>query len=81
MLILEQDRCLSIFRREDSRSVQAAALAPLLSILELSMEEGEDLDFSLDWTCAESLLVQYRKAKTSGTCILLTLFQHSAVQE
>eukprot|EP01018_Ginkgo_biloba_P019269 Gb_14398 [translate_table: standard] len=60
-------KCLSIFRREDSRSVQAAALAPLLSIMELSMQESGPLDFSLDSNCAESLLAEYRRAKTSGT--------------
>ncbi|XP_057814078.1 uncharacterized protein LOC131027990 isoform X1 [Cryptomeria japonica] len=60
-------KCMGIFRREDSRSVQAAALSPLLSILELSMQESIPLDISLDWTWAESLLVEYRKARTAGT--------------
>ncbi|MCO5603922.1 hypothetical protein L7F22_058078 [Adiantum nelumboides] len=62
-----KERCISIFQRDDSKSVQAAALLPLISFLELCMQELACSNFSLDWSSANIFLQEYRKAKSSGT--------------
>lgn len=75
-----QENCLLIFRRDDSKAVQAAALSPLLSLLETEITRKHITVANLDWTFGEVLLIEYRKAKTSGTCMQSTpssLFGHN----
>ncbi|KAI5080747.1 hypothetical protein GOP47_0003930 [Adiantum capillus-veneris] len=62
-----KERCMLIFQRDESKSVQAAALLPLISFLELGMQAHGPPDFSLDWTSANLFMQEYRKAKSSGT--------------
>ncbi|KAL2645174.1 hypothetical protein R1flu_012761 [Riccia fluitans] len=62
-----KEKCLLVFRRDDSKSVQAAALNPLLSLLETNITRNNPSVVNLDWMFGEVLLKEYRKAKTSGT--------------
>ncbi|OAE24558.1 hypothetical protein AXG93_2415s1380 [Marchantia polymorpha subsp. ruderalis] len=50
---IEKENCLLIFRRDDSKAVQAAALSPLLSLLETEITRKHITVANLDWTFGE----------------------------
>lgn len=63
-----QEKCLKYFRRDEAKSVQAAALTPLIVLLESNMALLKPVNFSVDWGICSMLMVEFRKAKTNGTC-------------
>lgn len=67
-----QEKCLKYFRRDEAKSVQAAALTPLIVLLESNMALIKPVNFSVDWGLASMLMVEFRKAKTNGTCTCRT---------
>ncbi|XP_002965996.2 DNA-dependent protein kinase catalytic subunit [Selaginella moellendorffii] len=75
---LIKENALRILRIDETRSVQAAALAPIISLLEIGVLRAGNAtsDGLMDWKVAEMLLAEFRKAKTSGSLranILITL--------
>ncbi|KAL3698516.1 hypothetical protein R1sor_012592 [Riccia sorocarpa] len=62
-----KEKCLLVFRRDDSKAVQAAALCPILSLLETDITRNTPSVVNLDWMFGQMLLNEYRKAKSSGT--------------
>jgi len=68
-LLACQEHCLRIFRRDDVKGVQAAALKPLTVLLEWSISHSKQPpNFSVDWGLTNVLIVEFRQAKSHGTC-------------
>ena len=64
---------MNVFQRDESKSVQAASLLPLISLLQLLTQNDGFFTFSMDWNVARVFLKEYPKAKSSGTCLLCCL--------
>lgn len=64
---LLKEKSLTFFRREDSKSVQAAALTPLIVLLELNMARLKPAMFAVDQELSTLLMLEFRKAKTNST--------------
>ncbi len=68
-LLARQEHCLRIFRIDDVKGVQAAALKPLTVLLEWNiLHSKQPPNFSVDWGLTNVLIVEFRQEKSHGTC-------------
>jgi len=63
-----QEKSLKYLRRDDSKIVQAAALTPLIVLLESNMTHSKPATFAVNQELTSTLMLEFRKARASATC-------------
>lgn len=79
-----QEMSLKYLRRDESKLVQAAALTPLIVLLEPNMTHSKSPTFAVNQELTSMLMLEFRKSKASATCkssfvVLLVLYCLKAV--
>ena len=63
-----QEKSLMYFRRDDAKAVQAAALTPLIALLESNMTHLKPATFAVNQELSDMLVREFRKTSRNGTC-------------